>query len=73
MRFLFIPLIAGVSYEIIKLSSPSGNRFIQLLVKLGLWLQKITTREPDNDQLEVAIVALKEAPEKSEAQSQSSR
>ena len=72
-RFLFIPLIAGVSYEIIKLSSRSHNRFVQLLVKPGLWLQKITTREPDNDQLEVAIVALKEALEKSEAQSESSR
>ncbi len=65
-RFLFIPLIAGISYEIIKVSSRSGNRFIQLLVKPGLWLQKITTREPDNGQLEVAIVALKETLEKSE-------
>jgi uncharacterized protein YqhQ len=71
-RFLFIPLIGGLSYEIIKISSRSNNRYIQLLVKPGLWLQKITTREPDNDQLEVAIVALKEALGKSEAQSQSS-
>jgi len=65
-RFLFIPLIGGISYEIIKLSSHSGNRFIQLLVKPGLWLQKITTREPDDGQLEVAIMALKESLEKSE-------
>ncbi len=65
-RFLFIPLIAGISYEIIKVSSHSGNRLIQLLVKPGLWLQKITTREPDDGQLEVAIMALKESLEKSE-------
>lgn len=65
-RFLFIPLIAGISYEIIKISSHSGNRLIQLLVKPGLWLQKITTREPDDGQLEVAIMALKESLEKSE-------
>ena len=73
IRFLFIPLIGGVSYEIIKISSRSHNRFIQLLVKPGLWLQKMTTREPDNHQLEIAIVALKEALERSEAQSESSR
>ncbi|MFQ6065655.1 MAG: DUF1385 domain-containing protein [bacterium] len=72
IRFLFIPLIGGISYEIIKISSRSDNRFIQLLVKPGLWLQKITTREPDNDQLEVAIVALKEALGKPKAQSESS-
>lgn len=65
-RFLFIPLIAGISYEIIKVSSHSGNRLIQLLVKPGLWLQKITTREPDDGQLEVAIMALKGSLEKSE-------
>ncbi len=70
IRFLFIPLIAGVSYEIIKISSRPGNRFIHLLIKPGLWVQKITTREPDNDQLEVAIVALKEALAKSEGQSE---
>ncbi len=68
MRFLFIPLIGGISYEIIKASSRhSNNRFIQLLIKPGLWLQKLTTREPNSDQLEVAIVALKEALEKSKA------
>ncbi|MFQ5835294.1 MAG: DUF1385 domain-containing protein [bacterium] len=72
IRFLFIPLIGGVSYEIIKISSRYNNRFIQLLVKPGLWLQKITTHEPDNDQLEVAIVALKEALGRSEAPSENS-
>jgi len=67
MRFLFIPLIGGISYEIIKASSRSSSRFVQLLIKPGLWLQKLTTREPDSDQLEVAIVALKETLEKSKA------
>jgi len=67
MRFPFIPLIGGISYEIIKASSRSSSRFVQLLIKPGLWLQKLTTREPDSDQLEVAIVALKETLEKSKA------
>ena len=50
-RILFMPLIAGISYEILKLS----------LIAPGLWLQKITTREPDDDMLEVAMISIKEA------------
>ena len=62
IRFLFIPLIGGISYEIIRLSGKKyGKNIARILVAPGLWLQKITTREPDNSQLEVALVALKSA------------
>jgi uncharacterized protein YqhQ len=59
-RILLLPLIAGVAYEIIKLSSKhTDNRLVNLLILPGLWLQKLTTREPDLSQLEVAVKALK--------------
>jgi len=62
IRFLFIPVIGGLSYEVIKLSStPAGRKISSILVAPGLWLQRITTREPDSDQLEVAVIALKGA------------
>ena len=59
LRLLLLPVVAGVSYEIIKFAGRSKNRCVALLTKPGLWLQKLTTREPDDSQLEVAIVALK--------------
>ncbi len=59
-RLAFIPVIGGISYELIRLSGAKANsRFWQPLIAPGLWLQKLTTREPDEEQLEVAIVALK--------------
>jgi len=62
IRLLFIPIIGGISYEIIRLSGTRfGKSIAQILIAPGLWLQKITTREPDDRQLEVAIVALKSA------------
>ncbi|MCJ7812400.1 DUF1385 domain-containing protein [bacterium] len=60
IRFLFIPVIGGISYEIIRLSGKRfGKRFGKFLIAPGLWLQRITTREPDESQLEVSLVALK--------------
>lgn len=57
-----VPLVAGVSYELLKLSSRYSNNFItRILIKPGLWLQKITTKPPSDEQLETAIVALKTA------------
>jgi len=57
-----LPLVAGVSYELMKFSSRRAqNRVIRLLLSPGLALQKITTREPDSSQLEVGIASLKEA------------
>ena len=58
-RLLLLPVVAGLSYEIIKLAGKRPNGVVGLLTKPGLWLQKITTREPDISQLEVAIKAMK--------------
>ncbi|MCD6575420.1 DUF1385 domain-containing protein [Candidatus Aerophobetes bacterium] len=60
IRLLFVPLIAGISYEIVKLSGKKAtNPLVRALIAPGLWLQRITTKEPDDEQLEVAIAALK--------------
>jgi len=58
LRLLLIPVIAGVSYEFIRLAGRSDNCFVNVLSKPGLWLQKITTREPDDDMIEVAITSV---------------
>ena len=58
LRVLLIPVIAGVSYEFIRLAGRSDNAFVNLLSKPGLWLQKITTREPEDDMIEVAIQSI---------------
>ncbi len=61
-RVLLIPIIAGISYELIRCSAPrSGGGFFRFVVMPGLALQRLTAREPDQAQLEVAIFALKEA------------
>ncbi|OGJ47054.1 hypothetical protein A2244_04935 [Candidatus Peregrinibacteria bacterium RIFOXYA2_FULL_41_18] len=58
-RVAFLPLIAGISYEALKLSAKHmDSAFVRAITAPGLWLQKITTREPDEKQLEVAICAL---------------
>lgn len=57
-RILLLPLVAGISYELIKLSGKRKYRWVDWLTKPGLWLQRITTREPKEDQVEVAIRAL---------------
>ena len=61
-RIVLIPLIAGLAYEIIRFSARHlANPVCRLMTRPGMWLQKITTKEPDDSQLEIAIVALKEA------------
>lgn len=61
-RVVLIPVIAGIAYEFIKISSKKmHHRFIRYLILPGLWLQRLTTREPTDEQIEVAIRALKEA------------
>jgi len=58
-RILLLPLVAGLGYEILKLSSRNLQRpLIRALIAPGLWLQRLTTREPGDDQVEVAISAL---------------
>jgi uncharacterized protein YqhQ len=62
VRIALIPVVAGLSYEIIRVSARKEGGFIFKLITLpGVWLQNITTKEPDDKQLEVAIHALKES------------
>lgn len=63
---LLLP-IAGFSYEIIRMGEKFNNPLLNLLLRPGLWLQKLTTREPSDDQIEVALVALKKTLEKEES------
>jgi len=56
---LLFPLVAGISYEFIRLAGKSSSPLVRLLSLPGMWLQKLTTREPDDSQLEVALEALK--------------
>ena len=58
VRLLLVPVIAGVSFEIIRLAGRSENPFVNALSKPGLALQRLTTREPDAAQAEVAIAAV---------------
>ena len=57
-RIILLPLVAGLSYEIIRFSARSGNSFVKLATLPGLWLQYLTTREPDDSMIEVAIKSL---------------
>lgn len=62
VRIALMPLVAGLSYEVIRFSAKKESGFIfKALTLPGIWLQNITTQEPDDDQLEVAIEALKES------------
>jgi len=62
IHFSLLPFVAGGSYELLKLSGKTRhNRITKLLIQPGLWLQRITTKEPSAEQLEVAIVALESA------------
>ena len=54
-RILLVPVIAGVSYEFIKFAGKSDSKIVQILSTPGMWLQKLTTREPEEDMIEVAI------------------
>jgi uncharacterized protein YqhQ len=62
IRIALIPVVAGLSYEIIRLSAKKESGwFFKMITKPGVWLQNVTTQEPDDQQLEVAIEALKES------------
>jgi uncharacterized protein YqhQ len=62
IRIALVPVVAGLSYEIIRLSAKKeGGWFFKFITKPGVWLQNLTTKEPDDEQLEVAIEALKES------------
>ncbi len=58
-RIILVPVIAGISYEILKLSARfCDNWFFKMIITPGMWLQKLTTREPDDDQIKTAVHAL---------------
>jgi uncharacterized protein YqhQ len=60
-RILLLPVIAGIAYELIRFAGKhTGNRVLMTVLAPGLWLQRLTTREPTLDQLEVSIRALRE-------------
>lgn len=58
IRLLLVPVIAGISYELIRLAGRSDNVLVQLISRPGLWLQKLTTKEPDEDMVKVAIASV---------------
>ncbi len=58
LRILLVPVIAGVSYEFIRLAGRSDNRLVDLISKPGLWLQRLTTKEPDDSMIEVGIASV---------------
>ena len=60
-RVVLLPLVAGISYEIIRFAGRSESALVAFCMKPGLWLQYLTTREPDDSQIEVAIKALEAA------------
>ena len=60
-RIILLPVIAGVSYEIIRYAAKHRGSLFSLMTAPGLWLQRITTQPPDNRQVECAIIALDEA------------
>jgi uncharacterized protein YqhQ len=59
-RVLLLPVIAGLAYEVIRFAGKHQNRVVMTILAPGLWLQRLTTREPSLEQLEVSIRALKE-------------
>src|SRR5438552_6520610 len=59
-RILLLPVIAGIAYELIRFAGKHQNRVVMTILAPGLWLQRLTTREPSLDQLEVSIRALRE-------------
>lgn len=60
LRLALLPVIAGISYEIIRLAGRSNHPLVELLSKPGLALQNLTTKEPEDDMIEVAIAAVEE-------------
>ena len=58
LRILLIPVISGISFELIRLAGSSDNPVISLLSKPGIWFQNLTTREPDDDMIRVGIASV---------------
>lgn len=61
LRIALVPVIAGISYEIIRLAGRSDNVLVRIISAPGMWMQKLTTKEPDEDMIEVAIASVEAA------------
>jgi uncharacterized protein YqhQ len=73
-RILLLPVIAGLAYEVIRFAGKhQDNRLLMTLLAPGLWLQRLTTREPTLDQIEVSIQALQRVLERERAESAEQR
>ncbi len=59
LKLICLPIIIGIAYEIIKYAGRHDNLFTRIISAPGLWLQHLTTDEPDSTQLEIAIAAMK--------------
>ncbi len=59
VKLLILPLIAGISYEFIRYAGKHDNLIVKILAAPGLWMQRLTTKEPDEDMIEVALAAFK--------------
>lgn len=59
IRLALLPAMAGIAYEAVRLAGRSRNRIVKFLIQPGLWMQRLTTYEPDDSQLEVALSALR--------------
>jgi uncharacterized protein YqhQ len=59
LRLALLPVVAGIAYEAVRLSGRSVHPLVRAMAWPGLWLQRLTTSEPDDDQVEVALAALK--------------
>ncbi|MDE6055057.1 MAG: DUF1385 domain-containing protein [Lachnospiraceae bacterium] len=58
LRLLLVPVIAGISYEIIRIAGKSNNILIRIISAPGMWMQRLTTKEPDEDMVMVAIASV---------------
>ncbi len=73
-RIAFLPLIAGLAYEVIRYAGKhQDNRFLMTLLAPGMWLQRLTTRQPDDEQVEVSIRALQRVLEREQAETPAER
>ena len=59
IKILCIPIIVGLGYELIKVCGKYDNIITRIISAPGLWIQRITTKEPDDDMIEIAITAMK--------------
>lgn len=58
LRLLLVPVVAGISYEFIRMAGRTDNAFFDLLSKPGMWVQKLTTKEPEEEMIQVAIISV---------------